>query len=372
MKILAKPGTEVGDRNPYTRLLYEHIGALGHGVDEFTFWRVFARRYDVLHFHWPEYFVAHASRLKAYLGTTLTLLAAIWARIRGMKIVWTVHNLASHAHRRPRLERWFWRAFCQFLDGYIALSTRGKREAESRHPRLTELPGFVVAHGHYRTAYSRDVSRSVSRALLNIPLEAKVTCFFGALARYKGLSDLIGAFQELKDGDLVLLIAGESEDAKETRDLLSCAKTDSRIRVHVGFVSPRQVQFYFLAADLIALPFRETWNSGSALLALSFDRPILVPDRSAFVELRDHAGRSWVRMYPDTLTAKELKGGIEWSREKREESCAALTAFEWPEIARKTVAAYQYLLEGRQDALSLGVSVSRGLPDNRAEQVHRG
>lgn len=370
MKILAKPGVEVGDRNPYTRLLYEHIGALGHEVDEFTFSRVFTRRYDILHFHWPEYFVAHPSRLKAYPGSMLMLLAAIWARIRGTKTVWTVHNLASHAQSRRRLEQWFWRAFCQFLDGYIALSARGKRDAEARHPRLIELPGFVVAHGHYRSAYSKNIPQSAARRRLNIPLEAKVICFFGALAAYKGLSDLIDAFQELKDRDLVLLIAGESEDTNEMRDLLSCANRESRIRVHVGFVPSGQVHFYFSAADLIALPFREIWNSGSALLALSFNRPILVPRRDTFMELQDHVGERWVRMYPDPLTAKELKGGIDWSCEKREERCATLAAFEWPEIARKTVAAYQYLLEGH---LSLSLSVSpTPLPASQPEQVHRG
>ena len=48
-----------------------------------------------------------------------------FARSRGTKIVWTVHNLASHERRYPRLEKWFWRAFLRRLDGFITLSESG-------------------------------------------------------------------------------------------------------------------------------------------------------------------------------------------------------------------------------------------------------
>jgi beta-1,4-mannosyltransferase len=41
------------------------------------------------------------------------------------------------------------------------------------------------------------------------------------------------------------------------------------------------------AADLIALPYKEILNSGSAILALSFDRPILVPAAGALAELSE-------------------------------------------------------------------------------------
>lgn len=372
MKILAAPGMQVGDLNPYTRLLYEHIQELGHEVEEFTFARAFTKRHDILHFHWPEYFVAQPSDVKAYVGSTLILLAAMWGRVRGAKIIWTVHNLGSHENRRPRLEKWFWRTLYWFLDGYIALSKRGEDDARVHHQRLNRLPSFVIPHGHYRNAYAKSVSKSVARDWLNVPRDGKVVCFFGGLSAYKGVADLIATFTKLPDPDLVLLIAGESS-AENREDWLSAARADSRIRLHIGFVPPRQVQFYLLAADLVALPFREVWNSGSALLALSFDRPILVPQCPAFMELQHHVGKSWVRMYSGQLTSEVLKDEIEWSREKREQRHAPLEHFEWPQIAKRTVAAYEHVLASRQKMSSRYVPASptRVVP-NQTEQSQEG
>ena len=36
------------------------------------------------------------------------------------------------------------------------------------------------------------------------------------------------------------------------------------------------------AADVVALPYAETFNSGAALLALSFNRPIVAPASGSF------------------------------------------------------------------------------------------
>lgn len=356
MNILAQPGIGIGDLNPYTKLLYEQIQELGHKVDDFKFSRAFRKKYDILHFHWPEYFIGHTSPLKAYAGSALILAAVIWARARGSKVVWTAHNLASHANRRPNAENGFWRAFSILLNGYIALSERSQAEAQRYHPELRKLPGFVIAHGHYRGTYPKNISKSVARDWLNIPRAAKVICFFGSLSEYKGVADLVAKFKELDDEELVLVIAGE-DDGNSKTDWLQEARTDPRIHLHIGFVPARQVQFYLLAADLAALPFREVWNSGSALLALSFDRPILVPARSAFLELEERVGNQWVRMYAGGLTTHALKDGIEWSCRPRSPKYAPLEAFEWPAIAQQTLAAYEQLSAIKQNRSSHWMSL---------------
>jgi len=372
MKILAKPGIEIGDLNPYTRLLYDEVRALGHEVDEFTFLRAFIKRYDILHFHWPEYFVGNASPIEAYLGSALILFVAIWARIRGSKNVWTVHNVGTHAQRRPRLEKLFWRAFCEFVDGYISLTAAGQGDAQQQHANLAEIPGFVIPHGHYRAAYSKNVSKGIARDWLSVPRHGNVICFFGTLTAYKGISELIRTFKETDDPHLVLLIAGESDGSKAVANYASEARTDVRIRLHEGFVPPRQVQFYLLAADLIALPFRQIWNSGTALLALSFNRPILVPQRSAFAELRDRVGGDWVRMYRGGLTASELKAAVDWSCEKTRQTCVDLEQFEWSEIAKQTVSAYERILVTSTAAVSRAVSDSPQRAPAESKPVHRG
>ncbi len=105
-------------------------------------------------------------------------------RLKGTKILWTVHNLRSHEHLHPQLDTWFWKAFTQWLDGYISLSKVGMTAAQERFPRLKNLPGFVIPHGHYRKEYPDGVSSQQARALLKIPPSAKVLLFFSRIRSY--------------------------------------------------------------------------------------------------------------------------------------------------------------------------------------------
>lgn len=61
--------------------------------------------------------------------------------------------------------------------------------------------------------------------------------------------------------------------------------------MRLRFASDAEVADLFRAATIVVLTYREILNSGSALLALSFDRP--VPAKGAMAELEDRAGAEW-------------------------------------------------------------------------------
>ena len=126
------------------------------------------------------------------------------------------------------------------------------------------------------------------------------------------------------------------------REFLSLAG-DPRIRLTLGHVPDDQVQVYLRAADLVALPFRDITNSGSALLALGFDRPVLVPDRGAMGELQALAGSEWVRTYEGELTPALLAHALEWARAGRPQASPPLEALDWSRIAEETLAFYRAL-----------------------------
>src|SRR5664280_1725134 len=135
-------------------------------VDDFSLRRACFGRYDILHVHNPEQDLNVCSTAaKAYLRLRRRFVAIDLMRLRGTKVFWTVHNLASHERRYPRLERWFWRQMLKRLDGYIALTEGGRSEAMERFPLLRTLPGFVVPIPHYRGAYPEDPAVDARAAL---------------------------------------------------------------------------------------------------------------------------------------------------------------------------------------------------------------
>ena len=345
LRVLGWPGFTSENGNPYTRLLYEAMETEANvEVDGFTMFEPFQRRYDVWHVHWPEDFLSYPSPVAAYFYIIAELLLFAWARLGGTKIVWTVHDLGPHESYHPQLESIFWPFFLPMVDGIISLSETAREEAISQFPALGSLPSAVVRHGHYRSAYPDPVPQTDARAPLDLSESARVALFFGRIRPYKNVPRLIEVFQQWADPDARLFVAGNpSEEALETT-IAERATGDARVATELRFVEEHEVPGIFGASDLVVLPYDDIMHSGSALLALSFDRPVLVPDRGAMSELQAHVGADWVRTYNGALTVETLADAMGWVESQDRSVQAPLDDLSWAPLARETVDLYRRVL----------------------------
>lgn len=329
--------------NPYHAQLYEAVGRIGVRVDEVTVRRVLRARHDIVHLHWPEYLFDSPSVVRAVAKGLAYLAIITRLRAAGTTVVWTVHNLAGHEQWHPRWAAWMWQRFTRRVDAYIALTAAGQEAAQERYPDLRSLPSFVIPHGHYREAYPREATRADARRLLGVPTTARVVAFFGAVRPYKNLPMLLDAFRGLpdgEDGEWRLIVAGQPWSDELRTTLATAAAQDPRVLNVPDFVPHQQVQLYLRAADLLVFPYREVLNSGSALLALSFDRPVLVPDRGAMAELQRLAGPEWVRTFSGTLDAQTLIDAMTWAETTPRDTSRLLETLSWDAIAEQTLHAY--------------------------------
>jgi glycosyltransferase involved in cell wall biosynthesis len=348
LRIIARPAFGHRGANPYTWLLYSHLEALGGvKVDEYGWRRLLRRRYEVWHLHWPEGHLNDRSAALALRRTTSELSLIRWARARGTRIVWTIHNLRAHEGYHPALEAVFWRDFIGHLDGHISLSRASQAEALARFPRLASLPGFVIPHGHYRTSYPAPLNRAEARRALGIDELATVIALVGYVRDYKNVPRLLEAFRELRGENLVLLVAGESKSPELSTRIREAAAADPRIRLDLRFLDEEQVHRYLSAADLVALPYRDVLNSGSAILALSLDRPVLAPDAASIVELQESVSPAWLRTYSGELTSEQLGHARQWVRDTGRPTRAPLASLDWDRIAAATLTAYLQVLAQR-------------------------
>ena len=345
MHILALPAFNSRKENPYNWLLYTYMKDLGVCVDEFSLKQAIASNHKIWHLHWPELPLNNRNFFKAFIKAQALLLQLDWARSRGTKTIWTVHNLAAHEQFYPQLETWFWKAFIRRLDGYISLSNAGMEAAQQRFPALKNLPGFVIPHGHYRGEYEDDISPEAARTELGISTSAKVVLFFGRIRAYKNVPQLIKAFRQLVDPEAILCIAGRPEFPALTEAITNEAGSDSRIRTYLDFIPQDKAQLYFRAADLVVLPYREILNSGSALLALSFDCPILVPLRGTLGELQTQVGEDWVRAYMGEITTSCIEDAMQWALNTPRPPQAPLQSLDWEGLAQQTVRAYKFVAD---------------------------
>jgi len=120
------------------------------------------------------------------------------------------------------------------------------------------------------------------------------------------------------------------------------------VRVQFRFVKVPDVTTNLSAADLLVLPYREVLNSGSALLALSCNRPILVPDLGAMSELQAAYGDEWVRTFSGPLDEHLLQKAMQWAQQTRSAVCPVPEEYNWRSIRSHTVQFYETVISHPQ------------------------
>lgn len=346
MKILAWPASSPTNGNPYIQLLYEPIRDMGHEVIEFQNpWLAPQHNIDVLHIHWLEQiFWQSKNTLRSMSICSVALLRTLDCfKKRGVKIVWTIHNIKPHEMTWQR--QIVWRVLLsQYLprvDTAITMTEAARTLVLSNFPVLRKKPVAVIPHGHYRNAYPNDIDRGTARQRLRLPRDAVVLLFFGMVRRYKNVSLLIDVFKRVRNDCTHLVIAGPCSDEDLSGELVAATSNHPNIKLFLGAIGTAEVQVYMNAADMVVLPFRDILNSGSAMLALSFNRPLLVPRRGSLPELQKAVGDEWVRTYEGTFACNVLKEGVEWLRARHfQNGHAYLDQYDWRNIAKKTIDNY--------------------------------
>jgi glycosyltransferase involved in cell wall biosynthesis len=339
LRVITRPA--FGNRlNPYNARIYGRLSAHGVEVVEYRVPHVWLERADVVHVHWPESTFNHGL-VQAQVTTGFLLRALRRLKRRGAKCLWTIHNLRAHERRFPREEERFWERYLELLDGVVALSEAGLAVAQKERPVLERLPAFVIPHPHYRGEYPDTLDRRAARDLLRLPHAARVLLFFGQVKEYKNVPALIRCARKLPD-DVRLIVAGKPRDAVLSREVEDAAEGDPRVVLRLEFVPMVEAERYFRAADLIVLPYREILNSGSALLGLSFDRPVHLPPGDTTEELRRTVGGDWV--HAGSLEPENLLAALETTQALPERTRGEhLAAFEPEAVAALHASAYRAL-----------------------------
>ncbi len=341
LTVVAFPAFKNAPSNPYTAMLYSEINKNGIDVIEFSRKELKHSGCDIFHLHWPEVLLKKNSLISMIQSSRKSLSLFDRARKRCVKIIWTIHNLKAHEQHYSFMEDRFLKGVAKRLDGIIAHSKSSLQLARKNWPFLSEVPSFVIPHGHYRDAYPNSMNCGEARAKLNIPESAFVVTYVGLIRPYKNVPRLIRAVRELERPDTILFVAGKPQEPEYEQVVRSVAEGSGSVRFFLNRIEDDELQLFLNAANLVVLPFKNILNSGSALLGLSFDRPVLVPRLGAMAELQSSVGSNWLRTYEGELTPKVLQEAIAWALHQNRERRAPLDDLNWSSIARQTIAAYR-------------------------------
>ncbi len=298
MRVLALPR----DPNPYQGLLYGEMRRLGVRVSyigEPTRSRtlnllllplqLLAGRLggaQVVHLHWVFAFTLPGGSRFPVLRRLSYAWFRVWlrtCRMLGMRLVWTAHNVLPHqpvfsddvSARRDLVDAsdLVLAHAPSALTELAVLGAVPRRSAVIEHGPLSPVPSA----GALRTPGAGDGPREF--------------LFFGKVEEYKGVEDLVSAFLAMPgDTPARLTVAGQCEDPRLRSRLHELARRGGgRVALRLEHVPAADVTPLLSAADVVVLPFRRVTTSGSALLALSHGRPLVVPDLIGLSDLPDQA-----------------------------------------------------------------------------------
>lgn len=223
-----------------------------------------------------------------------------------------------------------------------------KEELISIYPNIETKKIAVIPHGPLQgeTTENKITSQSAKKSLA-ISENDFVVLFFGEIKHYKGLDILLAAacMAANKIENLHILIAGKPESGyppPDTTELLNC---NVKVTACYKFIPNNEVQLYFSAADVVALPYRKISQSGVIFSAISQSKPVICADTGGLREVIEDTDGGW--LYPPNDIEKLAEALIYCASQADslvEKGIKAnqlmIEKYSWDNIAKKTTDAY--------------------------------
>lgn len=206
----------------------------------------------------------------------LELIGIRLLRLLGIKVFLTIHDVLPH-YPKPwsQLE---YSLFYRGFDGLIVHSRAAQESVQRMIGNRHRVP-LLVPHGQYDLFNLGRVTVPEAREKIGIQHNQFAVLFFGHLEPRKGLFPFLDLAKEMaNDPRFIFIIAGGQDLEKHGKGLLAQFdgyRTLKNLIVHDRRIPFEDVETYFLASDLIVLPYLEGSTSGVLKLAIAFDRPVM-------------------------------------------------------------------------------------------------
>ena len=266
-------------QNPYLRLLYksQEEGLLRivpcPGVRFRWLWRN-ARNIDILHIHWPSFLYESPNARHRWKRLATVLAYFRLAKALGIKLVWTLHNVMPHQRMPGRIDVAARRALLGLVDHVVAHEPEAVEEARRCFRR--RFSWSIVPHMSYRGAYPEGPGRDEARHALQLPQDARVYLYLGAIRPNKRVPQIIRAFRSARQRGEYLVVAGAPATPHQETEVCKAKDRDDSVRLHLKAVPDSQVALFHEAADLGVIGSRIT-TSGTMYLHLTYDLPVITP-----------------------------------------------------------------------------------------------
>jgi glycosyltransferase involved in cell wall biosynthesis len=265
-------------------------------------------------------------------------------RLRGVKIVLTVHDLLPHdtgeAHKATYARLY------AMVDALICHSdtVRARLVAEFNVPAAKVS---VIPHGPFFYDLPPAGLDDVLRDFALDPGKLMVL-WQGIVFPYKGIDLLLNAWRQVEaQTDAWLVVAGTG--APELLEQIRAQVAElglKRVKLHFRFISTEELVALYRAADVVVYPYRAITTSGALATGLALGKTIVATDLPVFRELLTNGENALLVPPLDAAALGEALAELLQDAALREGLAERVRAMRfgdesWLVIADKTVAVYK-------------------------------
>lgn len=225
---------------------------------------------DILHVQW-------------YIFSPLDWKYHQMLRKKGVKVVTTIHDLLPFD--KKIYDFYFHKKIYSHSDKVL-------NQARINEPVLTEKYSVAkekivyIPHGHY-IEFAETASKEESLQYLKLPNNRPIILFFGQIKKVKGVGVLITAMKDVvkKYPNALCVIAGKvwHDNFFEYQKLIDEFGLQENVRTDIRFIEDSEIKYYFNAADIVALPYLQVYQSGVVLLAYAYEKPVVATTEGEFL-----------------------------------------------------------------------------------------
>lgn len=232
----------------------------------------------ILHLNWTTPISQTSADVVASMTEVLRVLDELTQfRRLGGRILWTVHNVLPHELKYLSSELVLCQGLANLADT-IMIMNPDTPQLVSDWYTLPPAKTTQIDHPSYVGRFPNTVSAAEARHAHGLSSDDVVLLFVGSIRPYKGLEDLIPAFEKAhaKDNRLKLLVAGPLGPGYSGEQIDELFAPRAGLTAEIGYINADRMQYWCNAADVMVLPYRESLNISVVSLAASFGLPVLI------------------------------------------------------------------------------------------------
>lgn len=203
------------------------------------------------------------------------------------KLILTAHNInaGERDENYTILDKISIHIMYHIVDHIIVHTAEMKKQLIADY-NIQQSKVSIVPTGINNCILDKHLSRVQAKNILGLDPEHKVLLFFGNIAPYKGLDNLISALSllENKKDDFRLVIAGRikknsDKHWEKIERLIQDHQLENIVQKHIRFIPDKEIELFFKAADVSILPYklsdRYFFQSSIVFLSYGFGLPII-------------------------------------------------------------------------------------------------